>query len=585
MLIDPKLAQSEDQGPGIRSGLRDMAASFRAMLEARKMQRHARDEREQRIADEAYRQRQQELALIQQLFAGQRQKLDTEETEQRLNIEKEEHEWRQQEHERLQGILDVETGWYEEIDKIRVKRRELERQLQGITPQTGEGEQADMPPLTDEEKEDIQKEISELRKIEHGIMQDIDVSRGRRGQSGVFGVPIQEYQVKQKEKREVEAEEKAHQRDIELIHERETAKATAEEKARKRELDEDIALLDTLKAKGRLTQGQYDLAVAQAKSGGRINFQAFEDKPPNDQGLALQRTLQKYEDQDANKKALVSIATLIPNKDYAQRVVWGADLFLKGRSFDELDEDSKKYMGKYWTRAIVQNIPGGEIVKRHHQAMSLLKMRIPGLLQDLHNLKEAGKNIGRITQFAEGAARWTGGTSDPDVTAVRTELIDTLNAFIAMRSGAQVTEVERKMYAAIFGSIGRSYEANKAVFEGLVTNIQREKAQTYTEILGDTWGIFVTEVDFAQNHPAMYARWQFDANAAYAASQYKNPFAGVDVTAPPTPVEASTDAEDPAPEGLSDRGLNDTLTPEDIEWLQREEERRMKEQGFRKRNE
>ena len=147
----------------------------------------------------------------------------------------------------------------------------------------------------------------------------------------------------------------------------------------------------------------------------------------------------------------------------------------------------------------MQSVAGGDIVKRHLRAYRILKTQLPALLIDVATAKESGRHLGRLVQAQEGIMRWIGGTSHPEITELRTKITDVLNGYIALRSGAQVTETERRMYQSIFANIGAGYKANKATITGLMTNIQRDFAGIYKETMGPEWGEYAKEVDFEQD--------------------------------------------------------------------------------------
>ena len=198
-----------------------------------------------------------------------------------------------------------------------------------------------------------------------------------------------------------------------------------------------------------------------------------------------------------NRKMLGRMINLVPNTDrevYASTI----DRIIQGRSFDELTDEEKNEVARININQIKNNTPGGDIAKRNIQAYNLLLAQLPSILDEAKVLAEQGK-LGRLQQGKEGIARWFGGVDEPDVARLRVRINDVLNAFIALRSGAQVTEKERSMYQSIMANIGFGYEGNKAAIDGLLTNVIGSMANTYAEGMGIEWGEHAARYDLSKN--------------------------------------------------------------------------------------
>ncbi len=300
----------------------------------------------------------------------------------------------------------------------------------------------------------------------------------------------------------LEAEQKAetdeaaaaaeHQRDIEA----ETAKEKQEKAAAEAAKKEALAALEA--NKDAFTEDEYKKIKAQIELGETVDITEFIKKRSTTDFATTQEILDIYTD-IPNKTVLNNIANIITSKDEAQRFLRSAHRWLEGRSFDKLDDTSKERVAKLFINETIQNVAGGDIVKRHLRAYKLLKVQLPQILLDVAQAKANGKDLGRLAQAEEGIMRWVGGTSDPEITALRTKITDVLNGYIALRSGAQVTEQERQMYQSIFANIGAGYEANKATIEGLMTNVLRDLGANYKEVMGEEWGEYATTIEFEQD--------------------------------------------------------------------------------------
>ena len=117
-------------------------------------------------------------------------------------------------------------------------------------------------------------------------------------------------------------------------------------------------------------------------------------------------------------------------------------------------------------------------------------------MKEIDALKSEGIDLGKFTAAAERTGNFFGNTANPKVAKLNTRIKDVVAAFVALRSGAQVTEQEREMYNKIFSQIGRGYKLNKAVIEGLMTNVLVELNSAYTRGMGEEWGNYATQIQF-----------------------------------------------------------------------------------------
>ena len=222
-------------------------------------------------------------------------------------------------------------------------------------------------------------------------------------------------------------------------------------------------------------------------------------KPPVRMDFSTtQGILDSYKD-IPNKRVLNSIGNVISSKNEAQYFLRSAHRWLEGRPFEEVDENSKQRVGKLFINEIMENVAGGDIVKRQLRAYKILKDQLPALLADAAQLQAKNKNLGRLTQTHEGIWRWESGSSDPEVTALRRKLTDALNGYIALRSEAEISEAERAFHDSMFAEIGSGYEANKATIERLTTNVLRDLSAIYKGVMGPEWGEYATTIEFQQD--------------------------------------------------------------------------------------
>ena len=220
-----------------------------------------------------------------------------------------------------------------------------------------------------------------------------------------------------------------------------------------------------------------------------------------------QDILDSYADDTANNRAFNQIANMIPSKDARQSFAASANRYAKGKGFKELSEpenaEDKEGLGRLMVQEMMENAAGGEIVKRHLRTQELLRVHLPEIMKTIDDMRARGIDLGRFTAVTERAGQFfVGNTDNPEVAKINTRIKDLVAAFVALRSGAQVTEQERAMYTNIFSQMGRGYDLNKAVIDGLLTNVMVELNGQYSTALGDDWGDYMTTLDFAPGEVA-----------------------------------------------------------------------------------
>ena len=226
----------------------------------------------------------------------------------------------------------------------------------------------------------------------------------------------------------------------------------------------------------------------------------IDKQTPNTNQDIAQQVLDKYasEENFDNHYLMEFISNKIGPKNEAERFVRGMDRFLRGRTFEQLEKfpKIKEAAAKFAVQEIMQNIEGGEIVKRHLRVMELLRVHLPEIMKTIDDLRERGVDLGKVTSGTEKIFQFTGATNNPEVARLNTRIKDLVASFVALRSGAQVTEQERKLYTDIFSQIGRGYELNRAVIDGLMDNVRIELGNIYNTSMGKNWGGYATQLQF-----------------------------------------------------------------------------------------
>ena len=243
---------------------------------------------------------------------------------------------------------------------------------------------------------------------------------------------------------------------------------------------------DALKRKAEIVSAMGGVKVGDASS--KTDFSATQD------------ILNKYADHPENNTAFNRVANMISSKDQRQTFAHSIDRFAQGKSFKELSEPenarNKEDVARLMVQELMENATGGEIVKRHLRTQELLRVHLPEIMKTVDKLHAQGVDLGKVTAFTEKGTQFFGNTNNPEVAKINTRIKDLVAAFVALRSGAQVTEQERAMYTDIFAQMGRGYELNKAVIDGLLTNVLVELGSQYDRTFGKEWGDYATTLDF-----------------------------------------------------------------------------------------
>ena len=230
--------------------------------------------------------------------------------------------------------------------------------------------------------------------------------------------------------------------------------------------------------------------------------------------VTAQSALDKYtgEDQRSNLEALTGLSNAIKVDNVRNHFILSADRYMKQTSFSEMNEEDKELTAKLFVQATMANIQGGDIVKRHLRVYELLRVHLPEIMKEIEALKAEGVDLGKFTAAAEATGNFFGNTANEKVARLNTRIKDIVASFVALRSGAQVTEQERTMYTNIFSQIGRGYELNKAAISGLMDNVLVELNSTYTNLMGDEWGEYATNVIFYPGEIKEPLKWKAPAD-------------------------------------------------------------------------
>ena len=214
----------------------------------------------------------------------------------------------------------------------------------------------------------------------------------------------------------------------------------------------------------------------------------------------VRRELEAYKDQPENSLAVGNLANLITSPSSRTVFLQTIRNRLDGKSFEEISKPEftreKEDAASLMVQTLMKNAQGGDIVQRELRSQELLRYHLPEIMKTIDDLRAKGIDLGKLTKGSEGFFRFTGSVLVPEVAALNARLEALVNGFIALRSGAQVTEVERKLYKNIFPNVGDGYELNKAKIEGLITESAVALNKLLTKTLGKEWGNYATTIDF-----------------------------------------------------------------------------------------
>jgi len=298
------------------------------------------------------------------------------------------------------------------------------------------------------------------------------------------------------------------------------------EETTEQELGAKTNIIDALEKPAGMKDEEWEAWKNQQKAeiaGGKTSPRILQKEPSPGSITDTQRAeeiFNKYKDDFSNNYMIRKIGSMMP---VGNRKAWAHDIdsFLRGRTFEQMasDPQNKKAVAFLAADEIFENAPGGEIAKRNLLAREILQVHLPEIQKRIDLLQSQGKDLGKLTAFVEAIARRTGGDiipNDPEVASLFSDIKFLVTEFIALRSGAQVTESEREMYTQIFAQIGNDYKLNTAIIDGLMTNVLRGLKDTFVKNMGEDWGNYTTNLkfDLGEVAPQEYIRYisqaQFD---------------------------------------------------------------------------
>ncbi|MDE0467083.1 MAG: hypothetical protein OYL97_08495 [Candidatus Poribacteria bacterium] len=490
--------------------LRGLAVGIRGVLEAKRMAREAKSGRERRIADHYVRLKR--LDLQERRLAISEDAAATEMEQVRLNSLQAEQAHKDEWHQRLAETHDRLESLYQERNRAAApKERERidnEIAMEGrAVVRLGKNLGYSYPHIEQglKEREDATIEfegksgridaldISDVHKAALHTALDSEYSEYRGGK--FFGLGTGEDakvdeilgQLEAIEALDETPEHKQGLKDSYLNEEFGVDASGAEAAAGKEEV---LQVLE--KNKDAFSEEEYASIKEQIElgeitdSGDFIKSGLDNPTPTMDFGSA-EEIVDIYEDVP-NRTVLDFIGSAITSKSESERFLRSAHRWLDGRPFEEVDETSKERVARLFINEVMDNVAGGDIVKGHLRAYKILQNRLPALLMDAERLAASGKSVGRLTQVEEGRWHWESESSDPEVTALRAQVTDALNGYMALRSEAEISEAERAFHASMFADIGSGYEENKATIEGLMTHVLGDLSDIYKGVMGSEWG-------------------------------------------------------------------------------------------------
>ena len=156
-------------------------------------------------------------------------------------------------------------------------------------------------------------------------------------------------------------------------------------------------------------------------------------------------------------------------KDARENIDLRVQNIVGNSTWEELDANSRSAVADIYANAVeTSKQAGGEIAGREAVAMQTMRRELPSVKEHLNILNDNGITIGKGLQIKEGILRLTGETIDPLVGAAVTQINNLTNAFIALRSGAQVSESEFARYQSMLANIGKNNEFNQAIVDEMI---------------------------------------------------------------------------------------------------------------------
>ena len=270
------------------------------------------------------------------------------------------------------------------------------------------------------------------------------------------------------------------------------------------DLDKNIALIRKLHEDGILTDSQYQRALeemTQKPTGNQKDIE-FIKKMVSDgvlteeEGKELIQDI--YDDNGADAGTGVNPSAVIQGfavndpirrsennlsvdmtKDQRENLSRRVYNIIGNTGWEDLEDTQKSAVADIYANAVeTSKQAGGEIAGREAVAMQTMRRELPSVKNHLDILHNAGIQIGKELQIRQGILSITGEVTDPKVGAAITQINNLTNAFIALRSGAAVTENEFQRYQSMLSNIGKSNEFNQSIVNEMI-NISDRAVRFY----------------------------------------------------------------------------------------------------------
>lgn len=205
----------------------------------------------------------------------------------------------------------------------------------------------------------------------------------------------------------------------------------------------------------------------------------------------IREIVEQYEAFTPNRELIDNLYVMAP-KTQGEKLVTSINAMLQGRTYEEMSEEDREKTAKQAARYAIRVKGGGEIEQREKFARLIMRQSLPNVVQKYNKVR--GK-LGRLTQGAEGVFKFVGGTtSDPDVAIFQATMIELTNAYVALRSGAAVTDREYQRYKDNLPGIDKEEAFNDALLISMIDSLDSYFNSMYKDNMGDTWGQLASDV-------------------------------------------------------------------------------------------
>ena len=228
---------------------------------------------------------------------------------------------------------------------------------------------------------------------------------------------------------------------------------------------------------------------------------------------------------DPTSSALNKINLSFP-KAQAERMIAYIAKLTEGKPFNELPAAIKSAAAEEFKAAVEIKGVGGESVKKVMQARELLNQELPPLLNMMEDYEDRyGKgSLGFAIKMKDGVlSRVSGRPTNPELDAIFTATQDVIANILLIRSGASVTENERRLTEAMLPTATVPLNFSRARATALL-NANKRAANTfyrntinesYSNVILDDYyvdglravsGLSEREINFAQNVIDVYRK-------------------------------------------------------------------------------